>query len=563
MSQIDINALESNFAKWRQDRAPDEKESKAFEIYSIGQVLKDADLSDDEVAAGNFGGGDDGGVDGMYLFINRNLILDETELPDPAITVELVIIQAKYQKSFTEDTIQKLDSFCRDLLDFSKGEDKLTLYNSSARDAIIRFREKYNQVMGSPHSLKISFHYTTKSIDQPNHKIDTRVENLKVYIKSQLSAAEVIFEFWDCAKMLASARAIPKQEAVIEITNNFSTDDGSVVCLLSLNNFAAFLTSERGELKTSILEPNVRDYQSKANPVNKDIRATLNNSSSKEEFWWLNNGITLLAEKCAIIGNKVTITKPEIVNGLQTSHEVFEFFHANPGRKDPRKILLRIIVAPEERSRNNIIQATNSQTPVSRFQLKATDRIHFDIEDRLKLYGLFYDRRKGENKRCQRPISKIVSIPLLAQAVIAVLLQRPSDARGRPQTLLNKPETYDQIFNETYNRDVYAVCIMLDRQVRDYLERGQLQRDARRDIRYYMTMLVACELTKSSTPDINAIAGILKDCNKLIDDSILSKCQENSMKVYSELGANDKAAKSPQMQEKIIALAKSLFTPTA
>jgi hypothetical protein len=92
MSQIDINALESNFAKWRQDRAPDEKEFKAFEIYSIEQILKDSDLSDDDIASGNFGGGDDGGVDGMYLFINRNLILDETQLPDPAITVELVII---------------------------------------------------------------------------------------------------------------------------------------------------------------------------------------------------------------------------------------------------------------------------------------------------------------------------------------------------------------------------------------------------------------------------------------------------------------------------------------
>ena len=437
--------------------------------------------------------------------------------------------------------------------------DKLILYNSYARDAMARFREKYNQVMGSQHSLKISFHYTTKSTDQPNAKIEARVNSLKAYIKSQISIAEVNFEFWDCARLLASARTIPKLESVIEVTHYFCTNDGSVACLLNLNNFAAFLTSERGELKTSILEPNVRDYQSKSNPVNKDIRTTLLNASTKEEFWWLNNGVTLLAEKCAITGNKITITKPEIVNGLQTSHEVFEVFHATPNRKDERKILLRIIVAPEERSRNNIIQATNSQTPVSRFQLKATDRIHFDIEDRLKLYNLFYDRRKGENKRLQKPISKIVSIPSLSQAVIAALLQRPSDAHGRPQTLLNKEDTYAQIFNETFNRDLYAACILLDRQVKDYLEKGQLTRDEKRDIRYYVTMFAACELTKTSHPDVNAIASLVSVCNKPIDVAILSRCQEAALKVYHQMGSDNKAAKSPEMEAKTIDMVKSLF----
>lgn len=95
MSEIDVKALETNFAKWRQDRAPEEKESDAFEVYSIEQVLKDSDLSDDEINFGRFGGADDGGVDGMYLFINRALILDETVVPESAIAVDLVIVQAK------------------------------------------------------------------------------------------------------------------------------------------------------------------------------------------------------------------------------------------------------------------------------------------------------------------------------------------------------------------------------------------------------------------------------------------------------------------------------------
>jgi hypothetical protein len=53
MSQIDVTALETNFTKWRQERAPDtSKDSDAFELYSIERVLKDADLSDDEIKSG-------------------------------------------------------------------------------------------------------------------------------------------------------------------------------------------------------------------------------------------------------------------------------------------------------------------------------------------------------------------------------------------------------------------------------------------------------------------------------------------------------------------------------
>jgi hypothetical protein len=354
--------------------------------------------------------------------------------------------------------------------------------------------------MASQHRLKVSFHYTSKSVNESNPKVHKRVENLTSYVKSQLTDAKVSFDFWGCARLLSTAREIPKHEAVIDINDYFSTGNGSVVCLVTLNSFASLLRDEHGNLRTSILEPNVRDYQGKGNPVNADIRKTLNDAASPEEFWWLNNGITVLAEKCPIAGKKMTIVKPEIVNGLQTSHEVFEAFRADPKREDKRNILLRVIVAPEERSRNKIIKATNYQTAVSPVSLRATERIHFDIEDRLKLHQLFYDRRKGEYKRLKKPISKIISIRTLGQALMAILLQRPSDARARPQSLLKNPSTYGEIFNESYNRDAYISCILLDRQVDDFIGKSSLTRDEKRDIRYYVTMLVACELTKAQSP---------------------------------------------------------------
>jgi hypothetical protein len=117
--------------------------------------------------------------------------------------------------------------------------------------------------MGSQHTLKVSFHYTSKSSSDPNPKVTKRVENLKNYVRSQFSDAAVSFDFWGSGQMLISARAIRKNEIVIKIADHFSTNDGSVVCLVRLDDFKSLLTDDHGKLRTSILEPNVRDYRGK------------------------------------------------------------------------------------------------------------------------------------------------------------------------------------------------------------------------------------------------------------------------------------------------------------
>ena len=49
MSQWDIKGLETNFEGFRKDRYPSLSVADAFERFAIRQVLKDADLSDDEI----------------------------------------------------------------------------------------------------------------------------------------------------------------------------------------------------------------------------------------------------------------------------------------------------------------------------------------------------------------------------------------------------------------------------------------------------------------------------------------------------------------------------------
>ena len=66
--------------------------------------------------------------------------------------------------------------------------------------------------------------------------------------------------------------------------------DGAFICLVTIDDFAAFLRDKDGKLNQYMLEPNVRDYQGDV-AVNNDIRDTLQSNDSNE-FWWLN--ITVL-----------------------------------------------------------------------------------------------------------------------------------------------------------------------------------------------------------------------------------------------------------------------------
>jgi hypothetical protein len=550
MSQLDLQALEANFEAWRQSRAPGILVSDAFEHYASEQVLKDADLSDDDLASGKFGAGDDGGVDAMYFFVNRTLIKEGVDVPDPALETELVIVQAKLHAGFSETAVQKLEDFTNDLLDFSKNVASLTYLNSQARDAIELFRASYSGVLKDAPSFKISYHYVTKSITPPGPKVEKRMENLKAAVQSKISNAEFSFEFWGSARLLSARRRTARDVETIPVISYFGTNDGSVVCLVLLKDFATFLTNESDGIKTQLLESNVRDYQGSARPVNEAIKGTLENKAPKEDFWWLNNGVTMIADECPISAQKITIKRPEIVNGLQTSYEIY---HARKtvSADTKRAVLLRVITAKDETSRNNIIKATNSQTPINPLTLRATERIHFDIEDKLALYQLFYDRKKGKYKMLGKPIPKIVSMGEMAQAVMTVILQRPDDARGRPGTVTKNTAQYDAMFSSANKIDTYAASILMDRQVIEYLNTKNLPYDLRRDLRYHMLLIVSCDLANKKTPSADEIAALLPLVNAPILPAILDSAYTEATGLYNSHGGNNQAGKSPALTASI------------
>ncbi len=93
---------------------------------------------------------------------------------------------------------------------------------------------------------------------------------------------------------------------------------------MGLYDFFKFITDENGSLRRQMFEANVRDYQGRTQ-VNDDIQEALQNATA-EDFWWLNSGVSILASKASLAGKTLTIEDPLIVNGLQTSTEVYNYF---------------------------------------------------------------------------------------------------------------------------------------------------------------------------------------------------------------------------------------------
>jgi hypothetical protein len=77
------------------------------------------------------------------------------------------------------------------------------------------------------------------------------------------------------------------------LANYISRGIDNYVVLSSLKDLFEFVTDEDGNLRQYIFESNVRDFQGNVE-VNRDIRHTLD-SDDNLDFWWLNNGITILA----------------------------------------------------------------------------------------------------------------------------------------------------------------------------------------------------------------------------------------------------------------------------
>lgn len=560
MSDNDRIVLKAVLEQQNNTKAPELSTNDYFEIFTAEHILKKFDLSYDEIESGQVGSGADGGIDSMYTFGNGNLIGDDTDISNLGreIKLELFIIQSKMETGFGEDTIRKFDSTFKDLFDLSKNPADFTrVYNEDLLRLVSIFRDTYTQNLARLPSLAVNFRYVTIGDDvHPN--VRRRVSQLRSTVLQLFSSTAFSFTFISVADLLNLTRQPPTTAFNLKLAESpLPSGEESFICLVNLSEFYSFICDQDGQLLRRIFEANVRDYQCNVQ-VNVGIRDTLLNPTD-DDFWWLNNGVTIIASHVSHSGKILNIENPLIVNGLQTSYEIHKYFSINPTQSDNRNILVRVIgvagTANEEHTRNRIIKATNSQTAIQVASLRATDSIQRDIEDYLRLQGLYYDRRKNYYKNEGKPIAKIISITYLAQSVIAILLKRPNDARARPSSLLKEDTIYNTVFDPSHLMPLYLICIQILKRMESYLRTtfSGIRAIEVNNFKFHLAMYSS--LLLANNPEATA-KDILSLKYSDFTDDFLNGCYEAVSETYSTIGSGSTSASKDK--QSVINLLKKL-----
>lgn len=525
-----------------------------FHLFVTDQILKNYELSYDETDEGIVDNSGDGGIDAIYTFVNSDLIQRDSDLIEGKRNsiIDVFIIQSKNTNGFSETAIEKCTSSAIDLFDLAKSIDSLrSVYNNDLLVNIEVFRKQYLHLASKFPVLRFHYFYATKGIEV-NPNVSRKIANLEDAIKKLFDKAEIIFTFLTANDLIdLSRREQIKSKGIVLSDNPISTQDGGYIALAPIKNYYDFLKDENDGLIKNFFDANIRDYQGTVE-VNSAIKDTLMANKPIEDFWWLNNGITITASNASFASKVLNIEDPQIVNGLQTSFELFNYFNTNKVETDTRNVLIRVVKTTDEGSRLKVIKATNSQTNIPPASLRATDPIHRDIEDYLYSKGYFYDRRKNYHKNQGKPINRIISIPYLAQVIMAILNQKPDYARARPSTLIKNNIDYEGIFDTKIPIELYYKTIAIHETIEKSIKRfnnPRLTRVQIGDIKFHVSMYVAGRMINKLRPSTRDIAGI--DVKNLTE-SLINEAIEHVFLVYDMMGGNNSVAKGKEFVKEVL-----------
>ena len=498
----------------------DLKDDEIMEIFSSLYITSELDTSYSDIEENIVDGGADGGIDSFIIFLNdRNVITDEqvNEIKFTENTqVKIFISQAKLEDSFRENVLDKLYISLPFILDLELDEDQLLeRFNPRLVEKVLLFRMIWKLSVRKKSKFVLNFTYSCKAENiKINGAFQSKVDQIIQSTKDRITIGSVNCNLYS-SKELIDLYSKPKHtELDLIFKETPMTIQGSTpeeygyIGVVSLNNYYNFIVdSKENKIREYLFESNIRHYQGDTADVNEKIAETLKNDLS-QDFWWLNNGITIIVSACNPIHKTLCLDDVQIVNGLQTSYTISKFYKSTE-KEDNRSILVKVIRSKKKETIDNIIFATNSQNPVSATLLRATGEIHRNLEVIFSNKGYYYDRRKNYYKNHGKPANKIFSIQDTAQAVEAILNFEPARARSKPTTLIKEDSSYYKIFNID-NLESFLNCCLMHQKVKDYIKKMRLpqEKNVIKNFTLHSSRILASILTSKSHYSPNDIKNL-------------------------------------------------------
>lgn len=472
----------SVFDQFIADEYPSMPPDDVFERFAVTQLRKPGELSGPELEAGIVDGTKDGGIDAFYVFLNGVMLTPDHPFPDQASEahkslarnprLEMLLVQAKNQDSWKETSWEKLLSTLANVLDLTRTDVGLEeIYNSQvveatglARTALPLLAPKFPKV-----SMRVAYVTRAPETNLTKAVTDKRDQVRNLLVSSLPSGADVQVDNIG-AETLYKLAAEPVGAPATLVFRELVREASSYLGVVTLEDYLSFVRDPvSGSLREELFDSNVRDYEGD-NRVNAAIGKTLSEGGGSE-FWWLNNGVTVLGDEVSGQQKTLTISRPLVVNGLQTSHVLHrsEVEGTLDASRRANGIVVRVIESTNEEVRDRVIEGTNRQTPVPGTALMATDSEQIKLEQYLKIKGFYYERRKNRYKNLGKPAATRVSMSLLAQIMITVLRGEPDQARARPSSILTRKGGWETVFPQDLDLDAYVEALRLHSHVHAFL----------------------------------------------------------------------------------------------
>lgn len=374
----------------------------------------------------------DGGIDAAYLDEDTQVLailqtkysesIDVNEVTEEI--KKLISTLQRFQLSDTSDYSSILRKKMRELLDRTSDTDdmqyKIIFVSASQFD-----KNKVNRMLKPTlDAIELEVEIEFVSDAELTDKIQILKNRLDRVEKDQVSIAE------------------PKQ--FVEYTSDEMK--GAFTSVWASSIFRLYeLYAENG-----LFNLNVRKYIAR-----KSIDAGIINTIQKEndDFWFLNNGLTIGAKEYDFDGDVLKLYDFSIVNGAQTTSLIGKHF------KNDKDFLVPVkIIAPQENAKlsaeslenffTEIAESTNSQKPIKPRDLKANAREMRSLRKWLiEDYKVEFRVKQGVKPNSKAEYS--IRNDEFAQLIQSFVYQKPGSARSNAKALFENKEIYKSIFIST------------------------------------------------------------------------------------------------------------------
>lgn len=284
-----------------------------------------------------------------------------------------------------------------------------------------------------------------------------------------------------------------------------------------------------------LLQRNIRRYLGlNENRVNADIHRTLTDPDRRENFYFFNNGITIICKSFrhnALQGAnyQLKLENMQVINGGQTCKTIQQALNSPDLFADFQNtyVMVRVyeLADDDQGFVTDITYATNSQNPVDLRDLRSNDEMQMQLELGMKDLGYTYKRQREEGGFG----SNVITSSITAEATLAIWKEKPHQAKFRRRDHFGK--LYEEIFTNL-NAAQAILAVMIFRGVEN--ERKRPSSDSPPAFipyaSHYISMLVGRSLLHDKGIFVESISH--RNFAQLVEHF-----QKNQAKYYEEANA--------------------------